>query len=81
MHVVLPHRHVAFLRQRMGHRAGIGAAERLQLVGGKPDDDFVLCRDDLEQIGLGLLRPRAVRAGQDDNCQTAGLQDIAPREH
>src|ERR1700679_3047657 len=27
MHVVLPHRHVALLRQRMGHRAGIRSAK------------------------------------------------------
>jgi protein-S-isoprenylcysteine O-methyltransferase Ste14 len=26
----------------MGDRTGVGAPERLELIGGKPDDDFVL---------------------------------------
>jgi hypothetical protein len=56
--IVLPHRQVALLRQRMRNRARIRPAECLELVGGEPDDDFVLDGDDLEQISLGLLGPR-----------------------
>jgi hypothetical protein len=50
MHIVLPHRQIALLRQRMRDRAGVGPAKRLEFVTGKTDDDFVLDRDDLKQI-------------------------------
>src|ERR1700688_2798938 len=81
VYVVLPHRQVALLRQRMRDRARIRAAERLELVGGESDDDFVLDGDDLKQIGPGFLGPRGWRATEDENRQSAALQLIAQRKH
>jgi hypothetical protein len=80
MHIVLPHCQIALLRQRVGDRTGIGPAECLEFVGGKPDDDFVLDGNDLEQIRLVLLRPGGLRACKYENRQSAAF-NLSNREN
>src|SRR5262245_48617387 len=65
--VVLPHREVALLRQRMRDRTGVSAAKRLELFGGKADDDLVLDRDDLEQVHPGVLCQCALSENEREN--------------
>ena len=80
MHVILPDREIALLRQRVRNRARIIAAERLKLLRRQPDDDLVLDGDDLEQVHLGLLRPCALyREGE--KRDRGALDEIAARKH
>src|SRR5258708_6256140 len=81
MDVILPDREVALLRQRVRDCARVGPAERPELVGGQPDDNFVLGGDDLEQVGLVLFGQGGLRTGQDENRQSGALQLIASGIH
>ncbi|UQD96910.1 hypothetical protein JEY30_36115 [Bradyrhizobium japonicum] len=80
MHVVLPDREIALLRQRVRNRARIMAAERLELLRRQSDDDFVLDGDDLEQIHPGLLRPCALYR-ESEKRDRAALDEIAAGKH
>jgi hypothetical protein len=81
MHVILPYRHVALLRQRMRDCAGIGSAERLHLIVGQPDHDFVLDGHDLEQADFVLLRLRSRGAGHKASRQSDAFQFAGTMRH